>query len=1096
MTPTGLFYLTNRGGPLIGLETLALQGLPIERLLLTRESQKELRNLAGNAMSSTVVGAGIIAALIAAHQVLEMGDGHSTAVKRVERVPDWIRHDRRMIERKLDVAGFDRVPTETILSAARHSVRLCVCEGRAAVTSRNLQRCELCGHTSCLRCGGNPKHQYRLLGAEEVGSRIRPASFQDMLKWAVPMTMTLGGLTMETVETFKKIHGANKGGKDWGLLEDALRPVVGAEFRFHSLKRAQVWTASYESESAKLELVLDPTRAEWRLFAKPARTEPGNARARQLLARPVARMRPTGQGLLAGRWQFCLPIDDTFPIQIEGCGEPVRSWESMIGLQGSPYADKRVCPKLRVQVPNEFRPLVDLDIGGEYELLQNCGTASGCLHKRQSNDAVPVFLFLDPTPLGESKDDTFVFATDTRRLNYGETRLTLAQLDASWRTSGKTVVESVQCRVVGRWVQWPEAHLQPAVQATKAGFAVPPTDFNIDCHSHSCEQACTILDCAVALSETGTMGWQKGPWQIVDRVDEREFFSAFAWLIERVCRAPPLEAWRVLTLPEDFRNCDRCAPTRPPLRWELRQHKLSPYEDPQGAGVYERTLRDRPPLFVTQRRIDEDNIGRLEVGLNIVSLVHRAMATLASGGTLVSGGFYGNFATSWRLITDHDASSRPRRPKFTLQSNRDDSPSAQPPNFRVELRPEQLRSLTWMRERESAEAPAFLEEEVEEALLPSLGWRAEAKATRPVFVRGGVLADQVGYGKTAITLDLIDVKAQETATDQLTDTPGKIAIKASLIVVPSHLVSQWKSEVEKFLGDRYHVMTIRTMADLNRSTIKDFEEADIVIVSWSLLQNDRYLARLAAFAALPESPAPNGRAFDAWFEFAARRLRDSVEQLRTDSINVHDYLTSLLDATENDENLKQFIPSRRLRGAQYLAAQLAEQDGSAQLAQEEASAQLAQDEGSAQLAEEEAIAIEEEEELEHPPSAGGTTAVLRADPFYLGTDTVKRDWRRMSCPLLHLFRFARLVIDEYTYVKGKSHTSVNNLQADARWALSGTPPLDDFADVKTIAVFLGVHLGVDDYTRAVLQAQNVRALELDHTGEEIFLRHDPERRHR
>ncbi|KAL4958523.1 S-adenosyl-L-methionine-dependent methyltransferase [Aspergillus filifer] len=55
ITPSGMPYMTTRGGPLFVLRSLALQGLPLNRLLLTQYSQKELQDLAGNAMSSTVV---------------------------------------------------------------------------------------------------------------------------------------------------------------------------------------------------------------------------------------------------------------------------------------------------------------------------------------------------------------------------------------------------------------------------------------------------------------------------------------------------------------------------------------------------------------------------------------------------------------------------------------------------------------------------------------------------------------------------------------------------------------------------------------------------------------------------------------------------------------------------------------------------------------------------------------------------------------------------------------------------------------------------------------------------------------------------------
>lgn len=43
-------FLTVRGGPLIGQEALSLQGIPIDLLLLTRETEDNLADLAGNAM--------------------------------------------------------------------------------------------------------------------------------------------------------------------------------------------------------------------------------------------------------------------------------------------------------------------------------------------------------------------------------------------------------------------------------------------------------------------------------------------------------------------------------------------------------------------------------------------------------------------------------------------------------------------------------------------------------------------------------------------------------------------------------------------------------------------------------------------------------------------------------------------------------------------------------------------------------------------------------------------------------------------------------------------------------------------------------------
>ncbi|KZT50197.1 hypothetical protein CALCODRAFT_488886 [Calocera cornea HHB12733] len=63
LTPSKIPYVTHRGGPMTGLEALALQGSPNHELLLTRETEDNLADLAGNAMTSTVVGSATMAAL-------------------------------------------------------------------------------------------------------------------------------------------------------------------------------------------------------------------------------------------------------------------------------------------------------------------------------------------------------------------------------------------------------------------------------------------------------------------------------------------------------------------------------------------------------------------------------------------------------------------------------------------------------------------------------------------------------------------------------------------------------------------------------------------------------------------------------------------------------------------------------------------------------------------------------------------------------------------------------------------------------------------------------------------------------------------------
>ena len=104
------------------------------------------------------------------------------------------------------------------------------------------------------------------------------------------------------------------------------------------------------------------------------------------------------------------------------------------------------------------------------------------------------------------------------------------------------------------------------------------------------------------------------------------------------------------------------------------------------------------------------------------------------------------------------------------------------------------------------------------------------------------------------------------------------------------------------------------------------------------------------------------------------------------------------------------------------------------------------------------------------------------DPWKLDTKDVQEDWTQMHAPPLHMFHFHRIVIDEFTYTKKEqvAHAYVTQLAATCRWVMSGTPPTGDFAAVKGIATFLGIHLGVDDDAEGT--TEEVKAKIQDKTG--------------
>jgi SNF2 family DNA or RNA helicase len=287
----------------------------------------------------------------------------------------------------------------------------------------------------------------------------------------------------------------------------------------------------------------------------------------------------------------------------------------------------------------------------------------------------------------------------------------------------------------------------------------------------------------------------------------------------------------------------------------------------------------RPNPFVTQLKLDDKGIGMIRVGINIPTLLHRALSRLPTDNRPEKP------LLSWRLDTNYTPTVNAHLPKFVILSNKLDKEHAQPPSFKIPLRKEQLRSLEWMVKQESNDVAPFIEEEISEAILTPLGWRAEGRAQRPVQIKGGVLADQVGYGKTAITLGLIDCtyKAVKKQFANIGRISGKIATKATLVVVPPHLTRQWNSEVVKFAGkNRFNVLVISTVTNLNNTTIAEILDSDIVVVASNIFKSNVYQENLESLAAAGEIPAKEGRHFNAQLEKSLEALKGQVDRLQND----------------------------------------------------------------------------------------------------------------------------------------------------------------------------------------------------------------------
>lgn len=426
---------------------------------------------------------------------------------------------------------------------------------------------------------------------------------------------------------------------------------------------------------------------------------------------------------------------------------------------------------------------------------------------------------------------------------------------------------------------------QPAA-SNKATFGKPDGSLELVIDQDSCAKANALLTCSVYLGSSPSDLWPVDQWFEIDKLREREYLRLTAWILQRVRDISHEAVWKEVQLSSDFQDqgcrCERCAPTPPTINWYKKEKgrgsDVKAIEDPRQAGPFERALKARPaPFQIHVKYSSESQMGHIVIGINPATLVHQAASHLPRRAGLIE--------ASWRLDTSYVPTPSISNPELVIPSNRHDPPASQPDGFKLQLRPEQLRSLNWMQQQEDS-AEAFIEEEICEGASEHLGWRLEGRARRPVLIRGGVLADQVGYGKTAIMLGLIATRNAKQLAKRKDCPPGKILAKGTCVIVPAHLVLQWKGEVTKFVKNigkhTPKVVTLHQGNDINTTTIEDIQEADIIIVASSMPNSEHYWDNLGSFAGV-SLPNKAGRYFNARLKQAHEALSKQVELLQQEN---------------------------------------------------------------------------------------------------------------------------------------------------------------------------------------------------------------------
>ena len=1195
LTPSMVPFVTNRGGPLVGIEALSLQGIPVDDLLLTRESENQMSDLAGNAMTTTVVGACMLAAMTlmtdtltekkhkTARRALQLEDsststqtaqhGSLTVVQAAAAKKAEVVGQDKLVKRPLDL-GMKPMALKELLTKANRSARLCVCEGETGTTDiDSLVICRDCSHTCCIKCCGRPEHNYE----KHVVERILPEDFKEQLKNSLPMHMKLD---MSSAKFDKPSSITDDAWNDW---LNAMKTIGEADFLFRGMKRTNVWRVYYSCASedqVRLELRIAPNAAEWLIFVDPSIKK---GKPHEFLQRPLMRMLldASAKSVLDGVWEFFAPECAAVPIVLEGKGQLEDSWQIKLGMQTEStmngkvtWAQKRWSQyEVKLKDPKNAKAF-DRDISGTYQLYDKCDAAQSSLHKRVggAKNGRDMYFFMDPRRNQKGEFDYFVFADNHRRLMYGEDRMETAHLDfmnlgqppsgERFRPSEKKVVEHIAYSY-GTWTAFSQkVALLPAVSQEAIVLTPPVNSVPTQGMDDACSKAVAIMRASVSLADVDKDFWPEKEYAVIRLDKSHAIFQRLEWFTSRMELPKVVEKWNEIK-DDHVMNCAgfacaRCAPPPAKIVWlkTVGSSKIVAKEDPLQAAKYEQALKCRPEPFVVQWS-REKLTGNLMIAANPATLVHRALALVAPSSVR---GIESNAPKlSWRIVR-HDDRPIDDFGEFELKSNRHDKQVAQPPNWskKYPLRPEQLRSLGWMINQEVSNEP-FVEEEISEKLLPAMGLRMDGMAQVSKIVRGGIVADQVGYGKTAISIGVILASQLHFPTPKQAkvDSPVKaIPTKATLVIAPSQLLRQWPREVEKFSArGALNVVVLKTMADVNSLTAREVMEADVVIVASTLFRSSLYFERLAQLAGRPSLPDPkstgSSRHFSSVYKDTISSLEDQVMRLTDKKLGAAEVAKHVRYGASNLSDVAIKAAPKRLKGAkliemtekaggegyEFVEALHGEQQQalnkenvqrtmnkervpvtptkrtptkktptkktptkktptkkqalSPMTSPVRVSARNTPRKSYAEVEEDEDMETEDEisewddesnedsesEEFEQTATPKRKRAVKKStstaevdadgskDHWGLESAQAEYDWRDIKCVPVEMFHWRRVIVDEFTYLKPSDKAVVLGLQAEARWCLSGTPPVGDFADIKGTAALLGVNLGSDEVPR-------------------------------
>ena len=807
-----------------------MTGIPYSRLRLGPETEVQLSDLAGNAMSVSVISAVMLAALCAPHlrrqresdrKVLlsnfTLSQKYDAAYGDVLAERGDLYNTKRDAGAKHFVDIFRDVAEKLAHDAFRSSV-LCTCESSGTATNDpKILQCSGCGMGVCHECSGRYQVASHALEVIDVSKdsgkdsgRPDEHAFEQKLRCAVPSTLRLSPgwethlANGQGLESYSfQLQQVDRKRGHWQL-------IYGAWEDYGSARQvAEIRVVIGRTKTLDAEVGV---AAYVRCFAPAIRHEKPRRGKLRSSARLMFKCSDPYSATACPCWE--VPDKSTeHSLKIVGSGE-VPSQRILVGLN-----DKAAASLKAHVVQKKFKPPIQsrnsltyyhpkwktwpetLDVSGDpngvvngtyHKLSCTHSVALSALWRRDARDGQPpMYVFLRPTLL-RTKLDVYVFAPSPSYADEMEvcelhdwipenalrerTHTTNATFHM-WKSLPGTLEVEVpdpsmsmlplrelfHDRVCATsWNDSPDP-----VLCEMGGLSSELIDSLLEYSNARNEQEIATLD---LFGSSGT------------RNAKRLSIIAAPNLLK--CAAEdrlPLSLSEWYQFPSSLTNFGKCpvnVPPRPVERWRTRADRVERFYDPEESNEYYQRLFQRPKAF----QVDVDRSeGKLTVRMNPRVPAHRAAALL--------GGEKTDSIEVDYCLSELSSMGEPPTKEFHVP-NSDAYEETSVDGLVLPLYKRQAKALTRMLAIESGSVP-FPEEERSEIVLPGIGWCLIARATKHSPLRGGVLADAIGSGKTVVTIALILAGASMARAKRDVES-GRSS--ATLIVVPPGLVRQWDDE--------------------------------------------------------------------------------------------------------------------------------------------------------------------------------------------------------------------------------------------------------------------------------------------------------------